>query len=105
MKVLLMTAALIAPTLSLAAGTSVDNSRQGIVEITISGGLGSNAEKLFKSLTQISEQPDDAMGGHYGTAKQGEAIDCTVENDNFVQNSYVCTIKVTTAGDSLEPWQ
>ncbi|MGZ3722684.1 MAG: hypothetical protein ACXVA9_07140 [Bdellovibrionales bacterium] len=108
MKNLIVTLCLVAPSLSFATTTSVDNSRgasEGVVVITISGGKGSQAEKLYNSLTQVAEQPDDAMGGRHGTAKQAKAIDCYLENDSHVKNAYQCLIEVSTAGDSLEPWR
>jgi hypothetical protein len=77
---------------------SVDSSETGVVSITISGGKGSQAEKLYNSLTG-----DDAMGGYYGTDKQANAIDCGFEDDSHVKATYTCTIKVSTKGDSLSP--
>jgi hypothetical protein len=88
--------------------TTIDDSRavsNDIVEITIEGGKGSQAEKLYNSLSKVEEQPDNGMGGRHGTAKQGKAIDCSVENDKFVSNAYSCIVKVTTGGESLEPWK
>lgn len=88
--------------------TTIDTSRAtsaDIVEITITGSKGSQAEKLYKSLSKVEAQPDNGMGGRHGFAKQGNAIDCGVENDAFVSNAYTCTIKVTTGGESLEPWK
>jgi hypothetical protein len=88
--------------------TTIDDTRAAsgdIVEITIEGGKGSQAEKLYNSLSKVEEQPDNGMGGRHGTAKQGKAIDCSVENDAFASHAYQCIVKVTTGGDSLEPWK
>ncbi len=84
------------------ASLKVDTSRtkEGVIGLTLQGGKGSEAQKLYDSLT-IKAQEDHAMGGRAGMSKQGKGISCSVENDKFAQDAYTCVLKVSPKGEGL----